>query len=479
MATVLAVVGTVVSTCGLINDLRKALQTENFENQREVLFKEVKHTEGIISDLGERLKARQDADDMGNYEVLQGELEKLQNNLNATKEFLEWLIDHTPSRIRISKCKRVSKDIAAHISVLQISMTHLIHHIEICNLFSAIEVQEKRPLRDDDIGNARRDLDTMHSKGGIEGSETEINEAKQELENKGTDRLVHDDLYVSSSDLSDFEEIGVGTWGPIKKAKLNGIHDVVVKYIDDVGNDDVVTNFRKEAENLVTFWYGYVVQLLGICDQEDQRFLVLEFMHKGCLGDLLHKSGELLEPKTRVKMALDAAKAVLQVDAVMLHTAIKSDKFLVDKDYNVKIADLKFAKTFSSCRRYLVGPKIGAVDHMLYICPERFVPAPYTEKCEIYSLGIVLWEILSQSKPFSTLEKELDRKPNFVEVKAFVKDNRKEELSVEFGNMTRNSILNKLVQDCRDLNPARRPSLIDIVNELEGILSFMEEETLV
>lgn len=429
MVEAIAIVGTIVSACGLINDIRKAFKPVSVKKEAETLFDFVEATKRVMNHLDKRLRKERCRDT--NKELI-NELNKLKDNLVLTIEFLQKIKDNPPPAIRILKVKRLKKDIESKHSVLEKSRSDVMDHVSIDCL----------PSGDQANGLSR-------------------------------------DYLISANDLSDFEDMCDGTWGPVKKARFKGYQDVVIKYVSDVRNRDLIENFEKEARILVKFWFGYVVRLIGICDQQDVKFLVLEYMQKESLDYLLHnRPEEVLEPKRRVAMALDTAKAVLQVqDARSLHTGIESKRFLVDKDFNVKISDLRFAKTLSSCKRYRSSRSLP-VNSQYYLCPERYSPAPYTEESEVYSLGIVLWEILSRSKPFSTLENELGREPSFNEVKTFVTAKRREQLSQDFGNPRWNSALNDLVQQCRNVIPEERPvgGVRDVVKQLDEILDDMERE---
>ncbi|XP_010849040.1 PREDICTED: mixed lineage kinase domain-like protein isoform X2 [Bison bison bison] len=141
-----------------------------------------------------------------------------------------------------------------------------------------------------------------------------------------------------------------------------------------------------------------------------------------------------------------------------LHRNISSTSFLVTKDYNVKLAGFELSKTQTSISRQTRGKAAERVSSAAYISPQRLenVYNKYDIKAEIYSFGIVLWEIATGKSPFEGCDSK--------KIYQLVAESRHREPVGEDCP----SELQEIIDDCRAYEPSRRPSVKEILKRLSS-----------
>ncbi|XP_072043623.1 mixed lineage kinase domain-like protein [Amphiura filiformis] len=158
------------------------------------------------------------------------------------------------------------------------------------------------------------------------------------------------------------DKLGEGSMGVVYKATFN-LHKVAVKKLQPhrgVNIRDVKKVLRKEAENLKKFDSNNIVRLWGLCEEKGAEtsslMIIMEYMERGTLKETLNalhkKEGrDNIDWSRRVHMALGGALGLYRIHSMqppMLHCCIGIKKFLVDRSYEVKIADVGFAHTRTS-----------------------------------------------------------------------------------------------------------------------------------
>ncbi|XP_075045493.1 mixed lineage kinase domain-like protein [Mixophyes fleayi] len=188
---------------------------------------------------------------------------------------------------------------------------------------------------------------------------------------------------------------------------------VVIKVLKgQLSRDDVYIRktFNSETQTMKKYESPNILRLYGICiDNSSTELcysLIIEFCEKGTLRKLLKKETDLTWER-RVLMALDAARALYRLHQTeikaILHGNLSSSKFLVDGTYCVKLSGFELSKTESSMRR---NPVKRATDssELVYIAPETLQDInAYDKRSEIYSLGVVIYEIATGEIPLQGL----------------------------------------------------------------------------
>ena len=162
--------------------------------------------------------------------------------------------------------------------------------------------------------------------------------------------------------------------------------------------DELSVLKRVRHPNIITF-YGICVEFEG---ENEQFSLVTEYMSSGSLYQLIHETKTQLSWSDRLSIALQAAKGINylhQFQPQILHRNIKSSNVLINNhqsEYVVKISDFGLNQT----RNEMANQSTPMTSILLWRAPELLRLRPYTDKSDIYSLGIVYWELASCQKPY-------------------------------------------------------------------------------
>ncbi|XP_053558124.1 mixed lineage kinase domain-like protein [Bombina bombina] len=180
----------------------------------------------------------------------------------------------------------------------------------------------------------------------------------------------------------------------------------------DLVQDDAIvrTTFNTEIKMMKKFECLNILRLYGICIDNSNGgphySMVMELCEKGTLQELLTREPNL-SWEQRVRMSLDAARALYRLhhteEKAILHGCLSSHRFLVNDSYYLKLAGFELSKTESSMRKTPNANKRNENTDLAYIAPEALKSiTAYNKSSEIYSLGVVLWEIASGLVPLQS-----------------------------------------------------------------------------
>lgn len=195
-------------------------------------------------------------------------------------------------------------------------------------------------------------------------------------------------------------KLGAGSFGEVHLATLrDGVQYAVKSIRIDAGDEATRADFYNEAQVMAKLNHPLMVHLYAYCKTDPEKFyLVMEYMALGSLFKLLH-SREELSVGTRLRLFLNVAQALAVLhDHGIVHRDLKSENILLKMEDGVqcaKIGDFGLAKAKavgSKARGYQVGTA-G------WTAPEIFLEEPASAKSDVYSLGVVLWEMLTRLYP--------------------------------------------------------------------------------
>ncbi|PIN22925.1 Serine/threonine protein kinase [Handroanthus impetiginosus] len=235
------------------------------------------------------------------------------------------------------------------------------------------------------------------------------------------------------------------------------------------------TKFSAEMRILSSVRHRNVLRMRGYSIRDGYGFIVTEYMPEGTLYHLLHqrRSQVALDWEKRYRIALGIAQGLsyLHHDCVpqIIHRDIKSDNILLDSDLEPKIGDFGAAKSDSDGDETpIVSTIVGTLG---YIAPENAYSTRLTDKCDVYSYGVILLELLCRKLPVD---------PSFGEgldivswVRTLVKDYNdcfccldEEILQWEEQDQQEALWLMDLALQCTEMVPDIRPSMRDVVGSL-------------
>ena len=240
------------------------------------------------------------------------------------------------------------------------------------------------------------------------------------------------------------ESIAHGASGVVSLATLNGQAVIAKKFLNSP-NDD----FRSEASHLLEFNHANIVSLTAICLRP--LVLVLEYCPEGDLFSWLQKNGAEMSWALLYSMAENICQGLNYLHARnFIHRDFKSSNLLVASrlpaEITIKLMD--FADARYILPMHMTRRHIGTVR---WTAPEVLQGLDYSESADIYSFGIVLWELYTRRVPYD---------------------------QITFDSMVEDMILNQqlnplhdecptrlrtLYQSCCAFNPQNRPSAADLV----------------
>lgn len=196
-------------------------------------------------------------------------------------------------------------------------------------------------------------------------------------------------------------KIGDGGMAFVYQARdklLNRIVAVKVLRPEYVDDQEFLVKFKREAEAVASLSHPNIVNVYDVGEDGKVHYIVMEYVDGQNLKEIIQNEG-CLEEYT----ALDIAKQIAQALSAahrngIIHRDIKSHNILISKDGRlVKVADFGIAKAVSSSTMTNMGSVIGSVH---YISPEQAKGKHLTSNADLYSLGIVMYEMIVGRVPF-------------------------------------------------------------------------------
>lgn len=206
---------------------------------------------------------------------------------------------------------------------------------------------------------------------------------------------------IRYTDLKAVDLIGKGTCSNVFRASWNGTDVAVKRIFRSLTSKALIEGFEVESSILFRLRHPNVVTLFGVCDHNGQLLLVTELLARGSLRSILDDEGIALPWAQRLSFIKDAAAGMNYLhtfdgEKAILHRDVKSANFLVAKDWTVKVADFGISRVLDSedeMRQTFCGT-------LAYCAPEILLRQPYTLRVDVFSFGIVMWEVLTRKEPF-------------------------------------------------------------------------------
>ncbi|XP_027356771.1 MDIS1-interacting receptor like kinase 2-like [Abrus precatorius] len=289
-------------------------------------------------------------------------------------------------------------------------------------------------------------------------------------------KVVYADIIEATKNFDNEYCIGEGALGKVYKAEMKGGQVFAVKKLKcDADNLDFesIKTFESEVEAMTETRHRNIVKLYGFCSEGVHTFLIYEYMDRGNLSDTLRDDKEALEldwhKRFDIIKGVASALSYMHHDCAppLIHRDISSKNILLSTNLKAHVSDFgtaRFLKPDSPIWTSFAGT-YG------YAAPELAYTMAVTEKCDVFSFGVLAFEILTGRHPGDIV--------SYIQTSSEQKINLKEILDTRLPPPAKSHVLKELqlianlALSCLQTNPLSRPTMRSIAQLLEMETSDM------
>ncbi|KAG6471540.1 rust resistance kinase Lr10-like [Zingiber officinale] len=276
-------------------------------------------------------------------------------------------------------------------------------------------------------------------------------------------------------------QLGAGGFGSVYKGELpNGV-PVAVKVFRGNLDHGVEEQFMAEVGTMGRTYHINLVRLYGFCFDAAVRALVYEYMEKGSLDKYLYDKDRKLNWETLHEVAIGTAMGIRylheECQQKIIHYDIKPGNILLDSNFNPKVADFGLAKLMNRVASHVT--LTGNRGTPGYMAPEIWMNLPVTHKCDVYSFGMLLFDVVgrkwNRGAATGSGTESLRWFPKFVYQK-FEGGALGEIISsceIEEDNREEAERMCKVALWCVQMNADARPPMSKVVKMLEGEMEIV------
>ncbi|KAG8659892.1 probable serine/threonine-protein kinase SIS8 isoform X2 [Manihot esculenta] len=254
---------------------------------------------------------------------------------------------------------------------------------------------------------------------------------------------------INFSELTVGTRVGIGFFGEVFRGVWNGTDVAIKVFLEQDLTAENMEDFCNEISILSRLRHPNVILFLGACVKPPHLSMVTEYMEMGSLYYMIHLSGQKkrLSWRRRLKMLCDICRGLMCIHRMkIVHRDLKSANCLVNKHSTVKICDFGLSRIMTETPMR-DSSSAGTPEWM---APELIRNEPFTEKCDIFSLGVIMWELCTLNRPWEGVPPERV---------VYAVANEGSRLEIPEGP------LGRLISDCW-AEPHERPSCEEILSRL-------------
>ncbi|KAL0016808.1 hypothetical protein SO802_003877 [Lithocarpus litseifolius] len=241
--------------------------------------------------------------------------------------------------------------------------------------------------------------------------------------------------------------------------------------------------WQSEVKFLGKFSHPNLVKLLGYCWEDKQYLLVYEYMQKGSLENHLFRRGaEPLAWDVRLKIAIGAARGLSFLhtsEKSVIYRDFKSSNILLDGNFNAKLSDFGLAKLGPANGNSHVTTRVMGTYG--YAAPEYVATGHLYVRSDVYGFGVVLLELLTGTRAHDPNRPNGEQ--NLVEWAKSSLSEQKKLKKIMDPRLSENYPIKgaccaaELIQKCLESDPKNRPSMNEVLEELQKINAIKEKVT--
>src|SRR5512142_2019709 len=162
-------------------------------------------------------------------------------------------------------------------------------------------------------------------------------------------------------------------------------------------DSDQLERFRREARAVAQLSHAHIVGVIDYGEDQGRPYIVFEYVEGETLKERIRRNGEL-DVAEAVAYAIEIARALGAAHARhIVHRDVKPQNVLIDEEGSAKVTDFGIARSLDDDGLTADGRVLGTTD---YVSPEQALGHAVTGQSDLYSLGIVLFEMLTGGVPF-------------------------------------------------------------------------------
>ncbi|XP_028551430.1 serine/threonine-protein kinase EDR1 isoform X6 [Dendrobium catenatum] len=261
--------------------------------------------------------------------------------------------------------------------------------------------------------------------------------------------LPFEEWCIDFSELTVGTRVGIGFFGEVFRGIWNGTDVAIKVFLEQDLTTENMEDFCNEISILSRLRHPNVILFLGACMKPPHLSMVTEYMEMGSLYYLIHLSGQKkkLSWRRRLKMLRDICRGLMCIHRMkIVHRDLKSANCLVNKHWTVKICDFGLSRLTKD----VPMKDESSAGTPEWMAPELIRNESITEKCDIFSLGVIMWELCTLNRPWEGV-------PAVQVVYAVANEGTRLEIP--------EGPLGKLIADCW-AEPNQRPSCQEILTRL-------------
>ncbi|XP_030609501.1 tyrosine-protein kinase Tec isoform X2 [Archocentrus centrarchus] len=220
---------------------------------------------------------------------------------------------------------------------------------------------------------------------------------KQDKSAPSTAGFSYEKWEINPNELTFMKELGCGQFGVVRLGKWRAQHKVAIKALREGAMYE--EDFIEEAKVMMRLSHPKLVQLYGVCSQQQSIYIVTEFMEQGCLLNFLRQRRGSFNQGYLLSMCLDVCEGMGHLEANgFIHRDLAARNCLVNDSLVVKVSDFGMA-------RYVLDDQYtsssGAKFPVKWSPPEVFNFCKYSSKSDVWSYGVLMWEVFTEGRmPF-------------------------------------------------------------------------------
>ncbi|XP_042059084.1 G-type lectin S-receptor-like serine/threonine-protein kinase At4g27290 [Salvia splendens] len=208
-------------------------------------------------------------------------------------------------------------------------------------------------------------------------------------------------ILQATNNFSQEKVLGVGGFGPVYKGNMPGGEEIAVKRLSKASRQGL-EEFKNEVVLIAKLQHRNLVRLLGCCIEGEEKMLIYEYLENKSLDRFVFDPDrrKLLTWPKRFDIIMGITRGMLYLHhdsrLKIIHRDLKMNNILLDASLNPKISDFGLARTFEEDKS--VSRTKRVIGTYGYMAPEYVFHGKFSVKSDVYSLGVVLLEIISGKK---------------------------------------------------------------------------------